>query len=300
MAKKTLRQQAAAVIRSKISITKSGKSKNSNSQSNNFKELQSVRSTNDTVLALAKIAENLNVERIKNITPDAATFYLEARRDNFASQKSLDRDRKALSIALGISMPRPKAISEQSLTSRSYSKNQIDLISNAMTERNSLALNIAYRSGLRTHELLTLKRADEGQRTASRTWSDNRFSGREGQLYLVTGKGGLTREILIPNELSLKLENRRLNSPVTTKDRGVNYLQRYDIGGGNALSSSFTRASQRTLSFSHGIHGVRHSYAQERMDEIKWRFKVSHEDARDIVAQELGHFRGDITETYLR
>ncbi len=73
-----------------------------------------------------------------------------------------------------------------------------------------------------------------------------------------------------------------------------------DLGGGNALSASFSRASQRALSFSHGLHGVRHKYAQERIDEIKLLLKVSHSIARDIVAQELGHFRGDITEVYLR
>lgn len=303
MAKKTLRQQAAAIIRSKTAFNADnlkGGNACTKTVPGNYKALQSLRSTNETVLALAKIAKDINVERIKQITPDKATQYLELKRDNFASQKALDRDRKALSIALGIEIPRLSAIPEQTLDSRAYSTNQINHITQSMTERNALAVKIAHNAGLRTHELLTLKRADEGSKTTSRTWTEDRFSGREGTVYLVTGKGGLTREVLIANDLSKQLESKRYEQPQTKVDRGINYLQRYDIGGGNALSSSFTRASQRALTFSHGLHGVRHRYAQERIDEIKLKFNVDHDHARDIVAQELGHFRGDITEVYLR
>ena len=303
MAKRTLRQQAAAVIRSKTAFdhqNQRGGNAGNKSVPGNYKQLQSLRSANEAVLALAKIAETMKVDRIKQISPDNAEQYLGLKRDNFASQKSLDRDRKALSIALGIDLPRLKAISEQTLTSRAYNPQQIQKIGNAMTERNNLAVKIAHNAGLRAHELLTLKRKDEGTKTSSRTWTNERFEGREGTVYLVTGKGGLIREVLISNELAKELENRRYETPQVKTDRGINYLQRYDVGGGNALSASFTRASQRSLSFSHGLHGVRHRYAQERIDEIKLRFKVDHETARDIVAQELGHFRGDITEVYLR
>lgn len=303
MAKRGLRSQAKALIASKTALDKDNKSglKQPEKKGNgNFKAIQSVRSRDETILALAKIGENLGVERLKQITPEIAAKYLESRRDNFASQKSLDRDRKALCIAFGLNIPRPKAISEQILSSRAYSSDQINHIKAAMTERNALAVSIAHNAGLRAHELLTLKRATEGSKTESRTWTEDRFAGREGQIYLVTGKGGLTREVLISNELAEQLEARRYSSPKTTTDRGVNYLQRYDIGGGNALSASFTRASKRALSFSHGLHGVRHRYAQERIDEVKIKFNIDHDAARDVVAQELGHFRGDITEVYLR
>lgn len=303
MAKKSLRQQATAVIRSKTAFnidSKKGGIASSKTVPGNYKSLQSLRSANETILALAKIAKDLNVQRIKQITPDAAEQYLGLKRDNFASQKALDRDRKALSIALGIEIPRLAAISEQVLSSRAYSTEQIKNITKSMTDRNALAVKIAHNAGLRAHELLTLKRADEGTKTTSRTWTEDRFAGRDGTVYLVTGKGGLTREVLISNDLAKELESRRHEQPQTKMDRGINYLQRYDIGGGNALSSSFTRASQRALTFSHGLHGVRHRYAQERIDEIKLKFNVDHDSARDIVAQELGHFRGDITEVYLR
>ena len=42
-----------------------------------------------------------------------------------------------------------------------------------------------------------------------------------------------------------------------------------------------------------------HNFAQERMDELQGS-GFSYDDALVIVSQEMGHFRGDITETYLR
>ena len=115
------------------------------------------------------------------------------------------------------------------------------------------------------------------------------------------GKGGLIRNVLIPNALATQLEQRRLAQPITVRDREINYLQRYDIGGGHkwSCSFSFSKASSRTLFFSDGGHGLRHSYAQERMTELK-SLGLSRATALETVSQELGHFRADITEVYLR
>ncbi|MBE0377722.1 hypothetical protein PPRY_a0285 [Pseudoalteromonas prydzensis ACAM 620] len=74
-------------------------------------------------------------------------------------------------------------------------------------------------------------------------------------------------------------------------------MQRYDIGGGHKWSCS--KASDRTLFFSNGGHGLRHSYAQERMNELK-NFGLSRARALETESQELGHFRAEITEVYLR
>ena len=115
----------------------------------------------------------------------------------------------------------------------------------------------------------------------------------------MTGKGGLRREVLIPREIAIQLEARRLDTVRVVTDRGISYRQYYDIGGGNAWSKSFSEASSRILGWSHGAHGLRHSYAQERMRELLALGKPYY-SARVIVSQELGHFRGDIVEVYLR
>lgn len=108
----------------------------------------------------------------------------------------------------------------------------------------------------------------------------------------------MIRHVLIPNDLVEQLEQRRFNSSVTVKDRKINYLQRYDIGAGKRWSDSFSKASKRTLFFSTGAHGLRHSYAQERMRELM-DIGFKRPLALEIVSQEMGHFRPEITEVYL-
>ncbi|MVB79821.1 site-specific integrase, partial [Vibrio cholerae] len=74
------------------------------------------------------------------------------------------------------------------------------------------------------------------------------------------------------NHLAEKLEERRLDTPQQLSDRGVNY--------------------------SNGAHGLRHSYAQNRYEQLANHFERI--DVMTIISQELGHFRPDITEVYLR
>ena len=61
---------------------------------------------------------------------------------------------------------------------------------------------------------------------------------------------------------------------------------------------SVSAASERALGWSTGAHGLRHSYAQERMAELQ--ASLSRDAALTTVSQEMGHFRPEITETYLR
>lgn len=96
-----------------------------------------------------------------------------------------------------------------------------------------------------------------------------------------------------------RLEQTRLAIPKAIKDRNVNHLQRYQIGGGHQWSRSFHAASNRALGWSRGAHGVRHSYAQQRMTELQNQ-GLTRLDALEIVSQEMGHFRPEITLTYLR
>ena len=128
---------------------------------------------------------------------------------------------------------------------------------------------MAYHAGLRAHELLTLRPAGERSASGHRQWSAERFAAREGDRYTVVGKGGLVREVVLSRELATALEARRLEEPRLVIDRGVHYHQCYDIGGGRAWSQSFSSASKRELGFTNGAHGLRHSYAQERMNELQ-------------------------------
>ncbi len=271
--------------------------------------LQSVGTVRNYEQSLTRVSEFLQQNRLgdlRSLTPEKAISYLEIRGQE-VGQKTVDMERQAIQcmmqnvtqkLAPTERLPIVKSEQTQILTSRAYTTQQVELIAATQTEKNALSTQLAYAAGLRAHELLTIARPDE-QPTDARPALDEKFSGREGVIYTVTGKGGLTRDVYFPAALAIRLENRRLNESRIAEDRGVFYKQRYDLNGGNRWSSSFSTASKRALGWSSGAHGVRHSYAQERMSELQ-KSGMTREKALETVSQEMGHFRPEITETYLR
>lgn len=251
--------------------------------------------------ALKGFADYLREHRLGDLpgaTDQEARQYL-AERSHQVGQKTLDLDRQAIQMHLGLRLEVVRSDRESALSTRSYTPAQVERIANAQSETNGLATRLAYHAGLRAHELLTLRPAGERSASGHRQWSADRFAGREGVRYTVVGKGGLVREVLLTRELAAAVEARRLEEPRLVVDRGVQYVQCYTIGGGRSWSQSFSSASRRELGFSNGGHGLRHSYVQERMDELQRR-GMAYEQARATVAQEVGHFAGETTEAYLR
>lgn len=272
------------------------------------KNLSSVGTVRNYEERLAIVAQHVNANfqcGLRDLTIDQAHQYLTDRATE-VGQKTLDMERQAIQsmmqnvtgkLGKTETLNVIKSEQKQILSSRSYTPEQAKMIASAQTERNALATEIAYSAGLRAHELHTLQRINE-RMPDPRPALEEKFSAREGVHYTVEGKGGLVREVLIPKELSERLEDRRLEQPLQISDRGVNYTSYYDINGGNRWSSSFTTASNRSLNWSTGAHGLRHSYAQERMRELQP--SMPYENALEVVSQEMGHFRPDITEVYLR
>ena len=251
--------------------------------------------------ALKGFADYLREHRLGDLpsaTDQEARQYL-AERSHQVGQKTLDLDRQAIQMHLGLRLEVVRSDRESALSTRSYTPAQVARIASAQSEANGLATRLAYHAGLRAHELLTLRPAGERSASGHRQWSADRFAGREGVRYTVVGKGGLVREVLLTRELAAAVEARRLEEPRLVVDRGVQYVQCYTIGGGRSWSQSFSSASRRELGFSNGGHGLRHSYVQERMDELQRR-GLAYEQARATVAQEVGHFAGETTEAYLR
>lgn len=305
--KKPMKAQARAYLKGFLSLT----SRHQEKQKQGIKggqstgKIHSIRTFNTYHQTLAHAGEWLRqqygIGYLRDITPAQANAYLEYRTTQGLSQKTLSNDRVALEYVTG--QGTLNAVKTQlppsRLRGRAYTPEQVQLIAAHQSERNALSTHIAYHAGLRAHELITLQPRSHGSVSPYRAWRAERFSGREGVPYLVTGKGGLRREVRVPTHLSQALEARRLETPCTVRDRGVNYQQHYDIGGGNAWSRSVTDASQRALGWSTGAHGLRHAYAQERLHELQQR-GFFYQDAKEIVSQELGHFRADVTNTYLR
>lgn len=243
---------------------------------------------------------------LQELSLKRARQYL-AERAQQVGQSTLDRDRQALQALLQQTgrltaeqrLPVVQAVRQQQLTPRAYSAEQVRAIRSRMSPSNALGLEIAHAAGLRAHELITLARRDEASPDARPADAD-KFIGRPDHTrYIVTGKGGLAREVSIPNDLAARLETLRLDQPRTVRDRGILYEQRYSVGAGQALSQAFSSASKSALGFSNGLHGVRHSYAQQRQYEASLLLGDP-QRALEIVSQEMGHFRPEITEVYLR
>lgn len=239
---------------------------------------------------------------VRLIREDEALRWMNERSEQ-VGQKCLDNDRQAISKTLGFAFPRLRSNfeSERRLAeqSRSYTDDQVDLIIKHQSAHNAFATRIARHAGLRAHELHTLRLASERIATAARDWSPDRFVGLDGVRYTVDGKGGLIREVKLPEVLACRLEGVRRERPVSVRDRDINYMSHYEVAGGNAWSKSFSEASVRALGYSSGAHGLRHSYAQQRLAQIQCH-GFRYPDALGIVSQEVGHFRTDITEIYLR
>ncbi len=294
---KSPRSQAKGAVAKKLALNTPRHGNNSDGK---IHSLGTARSYTQALTGYAKFIRESNGGSLfrSGTKPEMAMDYLQHRAGE-VSQKTLDLDRQAIQMHLGQKLEVVKSLQETRLTCRSYTPDQVFLVAAAQTERNGLATEIAYSAGLRAHELLTLRRINEHGPSIHRGWNADRFAGRDGERYTVHGKGGLVREVMIPRNVANRLEERRLSEPIRVTDRGIHYQQRYDISGGNRWSASFTEASKRTLGWSRGAHGLRHSYAQERMAELQRNGKT-YEDAKETVAQEVGHFNKETTEAYLR
>lgn len=281
-------------------------------------KIGSLRSMEHTAVSLKQFVEYLKSEKAGylNDFKDSlslgqkiiVTEYLQMKAESGITQSMLDQHRQALQKLTGEKLGRNHVPDEHrkgelAVTQRYYSPEQIQAIQEHQTEKNALSTQIAQAAGLRAHELTTLRPVNDQpadvRDTDRQRWCHDRFRGREGVIYTVVGKGGLTREVSIPSEIANRLESQRLPGPKTIKDRGIFYQKHYDIGSGKAWSQSFYRGSKAALGFSLGSHALRHTYANTRMGELQNTGK-SRADSLGIVSQEMGHFREDITENYIR
>jgi len=244
--------------------------------------------------------DHMNIEQ--------AQAYLEFRAQS-VGQKTLDLDRHAMRILPSVDREtlirvktQVKCSAGKSLAtkSRTYTEAQRGLVHESLTAREQLASEIIHAAGLRAIEILTIRPVAEQPASTHRTWSHERFYGREEfSRYTVIGKGGLIREVALPPVIAEKLEAQRREAPETRMDRGVRYQSHYNLPGGTNLASAWSKASNFELGWSTGIHGLRHNFAQKRMEELQSR-GFYYSDALAIISQEMGHFRPEITEVYLR
>ena len=240
---------------------------------------------------------------LNQATPEQYEKVLERFSENI-NQKSLSNMRIAIEKGLHtkekyqeIKLPMIKSEIKEVLNSRAYTPEALKVVHDQMSDKHRLSLELVAVTNIRAHELFTIRPLAE-QAVSPRNYVALYPDRKDWIPYTVVGKGGLHTLKMLPPALAEKLEARRVPEH-TVKDRGISYKSVYDLVGGNAMSKAFSRHSQQALGFSYGIHGCRHSYAQRRMDELK-QLGLDRDMRLLTVSQEMGHFRPDITEVYLR
>lgn len=244
---------------------------------------------------------------LATLTRNAAEQFLEERKEQGWGQKTLDRDRHALEFAIQKKLDVVKSErgpkGELASLPRAYTFEQMKAVASMQTEKNALMTEIAFHAGLRAHEGFTIRPEFMVKKFNARNWSQHMFIGRErGVIYIVTGKGGLQRRVMLPKDLAVRLQDLAFDRPrnILDRERGIIYKDvLYDLGSGKNWSRSFTRAALKVLGWSRGAHGLRHSYVQNRMSELD-AVRVSHRESLRAVANEVGHFSEKTTYTYLR
>jgi len=315
MAKLSAREQASRVM-SKLDRKGWSKSDQQSAQTLGYRsQVTLTRRTGELSRAAERIFKKEGISKIKDITADMAKREIASLKTQGLSSSTLAGYAKAISdahqllhsTAIDYGNLIPSRSSDMPIEGRAYSRDQIQEIANHQSITYELITEVAHSAGLRASEVNTLRPAVEFPATIPESrvsqLVETRWEGRDGIPYTVTGKGGLEREVVIPHDLSDRLEAFRLDEPraihsVRGED-GREFEQHYDLPSGEQWSKDFTEKSNELFGWSHGAHGLRHSFARERVQELQQQ-GFTWDQSRLAVSQELGHFRMSETNTYLR
>lgn len=246
-------------------------------------------------------ARFLEVNRAGNLNhfpADAPEAYLYARSLRIG-EAQLRADRWALGRLVERTLPWFSPARPQTLGARAYTPEQTAAIAQRQTPPHAFSTSLAAASGLRSMELFTIGRPDEQPRDERPCPTFVHAYKEPGELYTVKGKGGLVRSIYVPLPLVEQLEANRRPVPVRVRHQGRDLTSYYDIPSGQRWAGSFSAACQRQFNDSAGCHGLRHAYVQDRIACLL-AHGVSPAEARAAVSVEIGHFRQEIIDTYLR
>lgn len=271
------------------------------SRRNGTRKIRSIGSQKIFRSAVVGFARFLQVNaagNLDNFPSEAIEIYLYVR--SFRVGESQFRlDHWALQLFAGRSLPWFDPKRPQVLSPRAYSAEQVEAIADLQTPSYALSTRLAFAAGLRRMELITLARLDEQARDP-RPCPELVHAFREhGRLYTVWGKGGLIRTVWIPIALANELEATHRPSRVQQTYEERNLWSYFDIPNGTHWGESFIAACRRRYGKSAGAHGLRHGYVTSRLESLLTA-GVPLADARAAISVEIGHFRPEIIDVYLR
>jgi len=174
---------------------------------------------------------------------------------------------------------------EKEIEARAY-QNASALVNEIKDDRFQLVASIMHEGGARINEASLI---DESRLSGTRI---DEVRGEVGVISLKSGdaKGGKARDIIVSKETYEKIE-----SYVRQHDKLA--VERHERQN---LRETIREAANNTDQKYTGAHGLRHSYAQERVSELQNDAGKSYLDAIAQVSKEMGHERPSITEHYLK
>jgi len=154
------------------------------------------------------------------------------------------------------------------------------LIASISNENHKIAASVQYEGGARIHEASLIKNEQLGG------FGPDKITGECVGQIRIEGKGGKERTLAVSTETYRNIEK------VIERD-GEYRIDKNDY------RHSLREAAEKVGQEYNGSHGLRWSYAQERMEEAQENGRT-YEQALVEVSHEMGHERADITEHYLR
>ena len=298
-------KQAAYWIRRGLAL---GSPRHGNYSDGKIHSLGTARNYQQSLSMFYRWLQDRKLGDLSTATVDQAVGWLN-NRSGQVGQKTLDLNRQAIQYLLmqttGVqvkfgriksSYTGGRKLAEEA---RAYSGTQLEEVCTRLSVRSALSAKICFAAGLRAHEVVTLRPI--GEQPPSQLTENGRktFSkvamGHSIRWLARVGFGG---PCCCRHSWLSELEGRRIKDR-TARDRGIRYVQRHDVNFGSNLTKAWSDASSKALGRSTGLHGLRHSYAKQRLYELQ-QLGYSRAERMSIVSQELGHFRTTETETYLR
>ncbi len=304
-AKFSMREQAIKFIDARANR---GKSKASGAVLRSDRTVQ--RYQGDLGRAAEVIQETHRIRRLKDITQLQAQAYIDARLRENIRVRTVQGYAKALELLPLVGqlqvpsratdkMDKPRQV-------RSYTQPQIKAVQQQLFALGAnLAVQVLVESGCRAKDLASLCLAKERPVKNARLGKlhADRFLGREDWTQVTfIGKGGHEYTSTISPETAQRLEDFRLPMPRDFRERGqpnVVTQQYYALPAGAYLSKLWTYGCRQAFLTSRGLHGLRHTFAQQRLREMLWA-GMTWDKAEECVSQQMGHYRAAELKTYCR
>jgi integrase len=264
----------------------------------------------DLARAAEAIQKEFGIKRLKDITQVQAQTYIDQRLKDKIRVRTIQGYAKALELLPNVAdliVPsRATDLCDKPTGTRAYTMAQINEIQKLLNSpKSQLACQIILESGCRAQDLASLRLDQENSIANARLTKlhSDRFAGREQWVKVnFIGKGGHEYVSTISLSTAKILEKIRLENPRDFRERqqeNVVAKQYYDLPAGKVLSTQWSRAADQALGLKRGLHGLRHSFAQERLKDMQ-RAGMVWEKALECVSQQMGHYRASEVKTYLR